>query len=181
MNRTAKKNNKKASEKKSRRFNFVDLLLILLVLAIIAGAVYLFSPGSVFKKMGTTEHGTLSYTVEFHGVDGEYLNKIKENDVVVDSVTKNILGTVAAVDYNTKQTVLEYVKNEDDGTYSGVLSEYPNQYTVIVTITASAEHVSGDGYFVNNCRIAVGESMALRFPDFVAEGHCISMIPEDFQ
>lgn len=178
MNSTAKKN---TSEKKSRRFNFVDFLLILLVLAIIAGAVYLFSPGSFFQKAGASEQGTLSYTVEFHGVDGEYLNKIKENDIVVDSVTKSSLGTVTAVDYNTKQRVLEYVKNEVDGTYTGVLSEYPDQYTVLVTITAPAEHVSGDGYFVNNCRIAVGEGMALRFPDFVAEGHCISMIPENFQ
>ena len=82
--------------------------------------------------------------------------------------------------HNTKQTVLEDVE-EEDGTYTGVLSEYPNQYTVLVTITASAEHIPGDGYFVNNCRIAVGEGMALRFPDFAAEGHCISMVPENFQ
>ena len=183
MNSTVKKNNKKA-DKKSRKFNFVDFLLILLVLALIAGAVYLFTQGSIFKKLGATEQGTLTYTVEIQGVDAEYLNIIKESDVVVDSVTKNTLGTVSAVDYNTKQTVLEYVKNEDeDGnvTYTGVLSEYPNQYTVLVTITAPAEYVSGDGYFVNNCRIAVGEGLALRFPDFAAEGYCISMVPENFR
>ena len=176
----AVKKKSNASEKKERKFNFIDFLLIVLVLAIVAGAIYLFSPGSFLNQIKTEKQGTLSYTVEIKGVDGEYLNKIKENDVVVDSVTKNTIGTVVAVDYNTKQTVLEYAK-QSDGTYTGVLSEYPDQYTVLVTITASAEYASGDGYNVNNRRIAVGEAMALRFPDFVAEGHCISLIPEDFR
>jgi hypothetical protein len=131
-------------------------------------------------KAGTTKHGTLSYTVEIQGVDGEYLNMIKENDVVVDSVSKSTLGTVTAVDYNTKQTVLEYVK-QNDGTYVGQLSEYPDQYTVLVTITVSADYVEGTGYAVNGRRIAIGEGMALRFPDFAAEGYCISLIPDNFQ
>ncbi len=180
MNSTVKKKKNKAPNTKQRKFNFVDFLLIVLVLAIIAGAVYLFSPGSFINKLGSAKQGTLSYTVEIQGVDGEYLNKIKENDVVVDSVSKNTLGTVAAVDYNTKQTVLEYAE-QADGSYVGVLSEYPDQYTVLVTVTAPAEYVAGDGYFVNNCRIAVGEGLALRFPDFAAEGYCISLIPENFQ
>ncbi len=179
MNETIKKKAKKPSEKKQRKFNFVDFLLILLILAIIGGAVYLFLPGSFINKTGKAKTGTLVYTVEIKGVDGDYLNKIHENDVVVDAVTKNTLGTVSAVDYNTKHTALEYVQQQD-GTYEGVLSEYPNQYTVLVTITASADYVDQDGYFVNNCRIAVGQGMALHFPDFAAEGYCISIIPQNF-
>lgn len=179
MNDTVKKKKNKSSEKKTRKFTFVDFLLIVLVLAIVAGAMYLLSPGSFVNKLGVSEHGTVEYSVEIRDVGSEYLNKIKENDVVVDSVTKNTLGTVTAVDYNTKQTVLKY-EQKQDGSYEGALSEYPDRYSVIVTITASGEHVDGDGYFVNNCRIAVGESMALRFPDFAAEGYCISLIPENF-
>ena len=177
MNEAIKKKSKK--EKKQRKFNFVDFLLILLALAIIGGVVYLFTPGSFINKMGKAQEGILVYTVEIKGVNADYLNKIHENDVVVDAATKTTLGTVTAVDYNTKQTVLEY-EEQEDGTYAGILSEYPNRYTVLVTITATANYVAKDGYFVNNYRVAVGESVALRFPDFAAEGYCISMIPQNF-
>ena len=172
-----KKKSGKAAEKKERKFNFVDFLLIVLILAIIGAAVYLFTSGAFFKLKGADQEGTMIYTVEIQGVSSDYLNQIKENDVVVNSVTKNTLGTVTSVDYNTKQTVLEYV--EVDGVYEGVLSEYPDQYTVLVTVTATAKYVAGDGYFVNDCRIAVGEGLSLRFPNFTAEGYCISLIPPE--
>lgn len=175
MNKKAKK----VGEKKPHKFNFIDFLLIVLALAIIVGAVYLFTSGTFINKFRSDEEGTVSYTIEIQGVSGEYLNKIEENDVVVDSVSKATLGTVVAVDYNTKQTVLGYVQ-KDDGNYEGVLSEYPDQYTVFVTVTSSAKYVSGKGYLVNDRRIAVGEAMSLRFPDFAAEGYCISLIPENF-
>ena len=177
MNRKEKKKNNKPAEKKQRKFNFVDFLLIVVILALVAVAVYLFTSGTILDKLKSDTSGTLTYTIEINGVSGEYLNKIKENDVVVHAVTKSTLGTVATVDYNTKQTVLEYVENE--GVYQGVLVEYPDRYTVHVTVTTNAKYVEGDGYFVNNCRIAVGEGMSLHFPDFAAEGYCISFVPHD--
>lgn len=179
MNNTVKNKKSRKPEKARRKFTFIDFVLIVLVLAIITGGVYVFLSGSIFAKI-KAEEGTVSYTVEIRGVDAAYIDKIKENDVVVDGVTKSTLGTVIATDYNTKETSLEYVVQED-GTYLGTLSEHPNQYTVFVIITAPAKHVAGDGYFVNDCRIAVGEKMSLHFPDFAAEGYCISVIPENFQ
>ena len=104
---------------------------------------------------------------------------IGEGDAVGDAVTKHGLGTVESVDYSIKQTELGYVKNEND-TYEGVLNEYSDRYNVLVTITAEAEYVPGDGYHVDGTRIAVGEAMSLRFPDFLCEGHCISLAAENF-
>lgn len=169
---------KNSKSEKKRRFNFVDFLLIVLVLAIIAGAIYLFLPGSFIRNIGNSTSGTLSYTVELKGVDAEYINKIKENDIVVDSVSKVTIGTVTAVDYNTKYTVLEYTENE--GQYEGVLADYPDRYNVLVTITTAADYTPKKGYSVDSCRIAVGEALSLRFPDFAYEGHCISLVAEDF-
>lgn len=169
---------KNGNVQKKRRFNVVDFLLIVLVLAIIGGVIYLFLPGSVIRNMGSSTSGSLSYTVELKGVDSVYLNKIKENDIVVDSVSKTTIGTVTAVDYNTKYTVLEYT--EKDGQYEGVLADYPDRYNVLVTITTTAEYTPKKGYSVSGCRIAVGEALNLRFPDFAYEGHCISLVAEDF-
>ena len=191
MSEAIKKKTKKASDKKQRKFNFVDFLLILLILAIIGGAVYLFSPGSFINKVGKSTEGTLMYTIEIKGVDQEYIHKIKENDFVINAVTKSTLGTVSAADATNKDVVLDCieVKNEDiqegaeetkETKYEGALVQSADQYTILVTITATADYVKGDGYFVNNCRIAVGEGFSLHFPDFAAEGYCISIIPQDF-
>jgi hypothetical protein len=60
----------------------------------------------------------------------------------------------------------------------GVLSEHPNKFNLLVTISTTANYAEGSGYSVNATRIAVGEKLALRFPDYVAEGYCIYLETE---
>jgi len=168
-------------KKKKRGFNFVDFLLIIIALAIIGGVIYLFSPISFLKDLGSQINGTLDYTVEIRNVDVMFIENIKENDVVIDSVSKNTIGTVSAIDHNTKYTELDYRENAD-GQYEGVFLEYPDRYNITVTITADAEFLEGQGYSVNNCRVAVGEKMSLRFKDYVCQGYCVYVTPsEDFK
>ena len=57
----------------------------------------------------------------------------------------------------------------------GVLAAHDGKYNVIVTISADGEYKEGEGYSVNGRRIAVGEKMALRFPNYVGEGYCIAL------
>ena len=168
-----KANNLSQSADKKRRvgFNFVDVLLIIFVLAIVLVAINIISPMSVLDRFFKNDEKTISYTVEFLGVDEDYVNKILENDTVVDSVSKHTLGKVAAVDNNAQYTTLEY--NETDG--SAVLAAHEGKYNVIITVTASGEYKEGEGYSVNDRRIAVGEKMSLRFPNFAAEGYCIAL------
>ena len=64
---------------KSRRgFNFIDVLLILFILLVIVAAVNIVSPMSVFDRFKTDSERTIEYTVEIIGVDGEFIDKIKE-------------------------------------------------------------------------------------------------------
>ena len=74
---------------------------------------------------------------------------------------------------------MQYVINEnpEDGSKKteGVLAEYPDKYNVIITISAEASYAAEKGYSVNGTRIAVGEKMSLRFPDYVGEGYCIGV------
>lgn len=169
---------KNKSKKKKRGFNFVDFLLIIIALAIVGGAVYLFSPISFLKGLTSKVNGKLDYTIEIRNVDVMFIENIKENDIVIDSVSKNTIGTVVAIDHNTKYTELDY-RQTADGKYEGVLLEYPDRYNISVTITADAEFLAGQGYSVNNCRVAVGEKMSLRFSDFVCEGYCVYVTPSE--
>ena len=163
-------NESKVAKKKTYRFNILDVLLILLVIGVVFVAINIVSPMSFIKKLQADSSHTIEYTVEFIGVDEDFLDTIKENDNVMDSVSKNSLGTVVAVDYNTHYSELKY----DEANNVGKLVDYTDKYNVTVTITASGNYVSGEGYNVNAHRIAVGEKMSLRFPDYVGEGYCIS-------
>lgn len=163
--------NVKAVKKRKMRFNIVDFLLIVIALAVVAALLYVFLPNSFIKGIFADESVTIQYAIEFKGVDEAFLQSIKENDVVIDSVTKAELGTVTAIDYSTQYTELKY--DEESG--NGVLSVVPNKHNVIVTITANAAHDTDKGYTIGGKRIAVGELIAVRFPNFTGEGYCISV------
>ena len=163
----------KQKKKKQGRFNLIDFLIVLIILSLVASIVYLFSPVSLVRRFLAKESQNIYYTVEFQGVDEAFISKITENQTVVHSVSKNAMGTVTAVDYNTKYTELQLAYDEEEAV--GVLAEYPNRYNVVVTIYSESEYVEGSGYSVNGQRIAVGEKMALRFPDYAGEGFCIGL------
>ena len=171
MKREAKKGSAETlAKKKPYRFNFIDVLLILLAAAIIFVGINIIAPMPFVKELQADKNLTVQYTVELVGVEEAYLNKIKENDIVVDSISKNTLGTVLAVDYNNYYTELTY----DEITGQGKMVEYTDRYNVTVTIVAQGVYTKGEGYTVNSRRVAVGEKMSLRFPDYVGEGYCIS-------
>ena len=112
-----KNSNKQASSASSGKkvrvgFNFIDVLLIAFILAFVLLVINIVSPMSLISTMFKEESQTIYYTVEFVGVDEEYVEMILENDTVIDSVSKNTLGTVSAVD-NTQYTTLEYNEAED--------------------------------------------------------------------
>ena len=163
------------STKKKRvgRFNLVDFFLIVILLLVIATVLYVFAPFSQLQTLLKQESYNIEYTVEVLGVDEAWINKIQENDAVLNAVSKGNMGTVVAVDYNTKYTELQCVKEGDQ--YVGKPVEYPGKYNVIITISAKADYIEQEGYSVNSSRIAVGEKMTLRFPDYACEGYCIAL------
>ena len=146
------------------------MLIILAILLLGAIVVNLFFPNFVLNYSKNTEK-EIQYTVEFLCVDESLLDKINENDIAVDSVSKYSVGTVMTVDQNTPYTELEY----DKLNATGKLATYENKYNVLVTISVVADYNEGEGYSVGGKRIAVGEKLSLRFPDYAAEGYCINL------
>lgn len=161
----------KAAKKRKIRFNLIDFLLVIIALLVVAVLLYVFLPNSFISNLLADDSTTIQYAVEFKGIDEAFLESIKENDIVIDSVTKAEIGTVTAVDYSTQYTELKY----DEESRTGVLSVVPNKYNVIVTITANAAYDATKGYTISGIRIAAGELIAARFPNFACEGYCISV------
>lgn len=171
-----------APKKRKGRFNFVDLTLIIVAVLLVGAIVYLVSPVSLIKNWINKEAKVIRYEVEFTNVDEKFIDNIKAGDAVIDGVSKNALGTVIVdVDHNTKYSVLgvEPVVDADNtptGEYKSVMIEYPDKYNVRVTIEADANFYEGKGYTVNSKRIAVGEKLSLKFPEFAGEGYCVNVI-----
>lgn len=179
MRNNSSRNNTDGTAKGRRRgFNFIDFLLILFAVAIVLTAINIVSPMSLIDKLKADDSYTIHYTVEITGVGDEFLDKINENDTVVDAVSKFSLGSVEAVDYTVHST-LEYNESQGDGAGEGVLATHKDKYDILVTVKANASYMAEKGYFVGDRRIAVGEKMTLRFPDYVGEGYCIARSVED--
>lgn len=165
----------KTKKDKKGKFNFVDFLLIVIVLAIIAATVYVFVPKSWFGKIVADDTQDILYTVEIIGVDQKFAGNIKENNNVIDNVSKSSIGTVKAVSVDS-YSELKYVYDNPESTEgSGKLVTYDDKHNLVVTISASALYNKGEGYYIGSCRMAVGEKLSLRFPDYSCEAYCIAI------
>ena len=125
---------KNTETKKKRKFNVVDFFIVVIIAALIAILVYSFSPWSKIEKLWTADEVTIDYTIELRGVDESFIDLIKKNDSVVDSVSKNSLGKVTTIESIKKSSILEHKDGE------GILVEYPDKYDITVRITAKADY-----------------------------------------
>lgn len=162
MNNT---NNSAVKQKKiKRKFNIVDFLVLVLIVAIIGVAIYAVVYWANIKSLWATSTTDLQYAVELRGVDQKFVDKIKNGDAVTDAVSKNQLGIVDRVDKIEKYTTFS----------EGTLVEHPDKFNITVYISATAEYEQGVGYTVNGRRIAVGEIIEMRFPNFSSVAYCVA-------
>ncbi len=171
-------NNGAANNKKKRKFNIIDFFILVLIVALIASLVYALSPWSQLKKLWSTDEISFQYSVEFKNVDEQFIQLIENGDLVINSITKKEMGTVIDVDRSQKSYKLHYKENTDSEgkiTIEGTPVELENQYDITVYIKSSAIYEQGKGYTVNGDRIAIGEELSLRFPQFERSGYCVSI------
>lgn len=164
----------KHEKKKKRKFNFIDFMVVLVVLALLGSLIYLFSPWTHIEKIWSDSQVELMYFVEIKDVNPEDIELIKSGDAVINSVTKNSLGQVVEVTDINNSYIYDYVLN-DQGKMTCVITENPKKYDVTIKITALADYEEGVGYSVNGCRVAIGELLNLRLPTYSCSGYCTQM------
>lgn len=183
MNNNVTNNSNSKRKNAQQKFNIIDFLVLVLIIAIIAGSIYAVISWSDIKSLWSTSTVDLQYIVEFRGVDQAFIDKINDGDIVIDGVSKNQLGIVDSVASIDKYKVLDYkmIPEEDNNstivpaTYVGELVSYPDKYNITVYISSSAEYKEGVGYTINGRRIAIGEKIEMRFPEFSGIGYCTNI------
>mgnify|MGYP003308285749 CR=1 FL=1 len=164
-----RKTNQEAQKK--HKFNIIDGLVLALVLTIVAGIIIYFNP---FKwdqlEVDNTSQETVICVVELRDIESFESASIKKGDDVV-FVTKGFdVGRIIKVN-RTQSSKWELGENGDEM----VLINDKSKETVYITIELDCTYIDGQGYFIHNQQLLVGNDIELRLPHFNEIGRCISI------
>jgi cytoskeletal protein RodZ len=170
-------------KERSRRglFLIADVVLLAVIVAAIFFMVSLLTPFSLFDN-NKDEARTVTYTVEFKGVEKDAFASLRKGDTVVDKATGAVVGVVTDLEprkYVVYTDVPTAEKDETLDSHVVTRTEYPEEFTTVsVTVTVTADYAEGVGYSVDGCRIAVGREYELNFPGCAGKGVCVEFKAE---
>ncbi len=154
------------NETKKARFNFIDALIILVILAIIGAAVYLIAMERHANRSANL--GNVDYIVRISGVDEDALAFIAVGDTVKDSVSGEVMGIIRAVKTEKTAYYGSFAKQNADGSYTLAKSLYPDRYDVYVTISANAAIDARGIYYLGTTKLLTGSAVYFKVPSFAA-------------
>lgn len=139
-----------------KHFNVIDYLILILLAASLASAVYFFvHRNGVFTKYKYD----VEYKIQIDGIDAEFSENIAVGDAVCDKYTSFVIGTVTDVSV--------------DAHY---MDSYGVRDTVRMTVTVEARAEEHDGQLsVNGVTIAKGQNIYFRVPGLEYLGQCVDV------
>ena len=151
------------------KINFLDFLLMILIIAIIAAAIV-----SVFRSNPNRISGgdhEITYTVKCEMVNSEVAKNINIGDNIYDNETNQLLGTVEAIPTITPVYAVEY--QPPFGT--SVPVEVPTNL-VTLTFVLKAQVWENDGrYSVDSFDIIEGKTIVFHSEKLSLSGTCASI------
>lgn len=164
-------------ELKKARFNIIDAVIILIILAIIGAAAYL-----IITDMQSKNHsrlsGNMDFTVRIASVDENALHLFENGAIVKDSVTGAVLGEIAAVQTEKSRHFGNVaIPNEAEDGFTVPVSEYEDQYDVYVVVRASAEKDNRGIHYVQGNKILIGATVYFKIPSFTAISYVTDFTP----
>ncbi len=172
VNKPQKSKRRNTNDKEKRvRFNILDALVLICVLAVAILLIFVYSPLNMINT-GDRETAVI-YSVRIYGVPAEYAGYVDIGDAVNDRNGYDLGKVASAVE------VEQHVMFRFDPNSGGVRAVvHPDLVDLIITISANAE-VYDDGYLVDGRRIAVEGEYELLFPSLEAHGICVSLSEEN--
>jgi len=159
---------KTGHDRSQKRVTWVDLLILLAVILLIGG-------GGLILWRGTRAVPAVkvNYILCQKGVsapDEEWLTaQIQTGGVVFSENGTAHLGRVTGVE--VRPTKAPCVKNGEV-----VYAAVPNKYDLFVTVEAEGSFRAGDGFRVQDIRIAAGESGSFRVSGYFASGAVVVFV-----
>ncbi|MCL2158378.1 MAG: DUF4330 domain-containing protein [Oscillospiraceae bacterium] len=163
-------NKPESGQKKQYRFNIVDFVLIIVIVAAVSMLVYIMLGNNIFAG---SEDSTIMYTIEISLIKDDYLsmaNLITKGTKIIDSVRTNELGIIQDVKITDAYSLTTDME-------TGVVKEtaYPDHSKVVITVLAKCKKDKAK-FVVNGETIMVGVPINFRTPYLVSYGNCTSLV-----
>ncbi|MBE6636596.1 MAG: DUF4330 domain-containing protein [Ruminococcaceae bacterium] len=156
--------------KKKLFFNFIDVLLIVAILAATVTVVFFLRERRILTP-GSNETVEVIYQIEVSPLREDFRNLVSIGDRMTDSVKLSDLGEITDVSYaECRYTGV----NKTTGAI--VTSTFPGHVTMILTIRADAL-LTEAGYEIDGRLLLLGQPLSFRTPDFTGTGTCLSLEP----
>lgn len=155
--------------KRKIRFNFIDLLLLLVIAAAVFVLLYVFVLSDRSAPADVDSTVSVEYVVEIANIDERFADAVKRGQPVEDAIKRRIIGKVVgaeAKDY--EKIVFDYDTGEE------VLAASEGRITLYVTVEADVTETDS-AFTANGVAIRVGEQYSLIFPDLYGVGFCTSL------
>lgn len=151
-----------AEKKRKIAFGFIDVLILLAVVAVLVVFSF-YASGKWEDNNGGKAAQTMTYTVEVSNVDKDVAEQFKKGDALRDSRKDTAIGTITEVKgidpYKAPTT------NEENGTY--VMSERPGKYTVTFEVK-SAYQQTGNDVKISDVDVKVGSNLIVKGQGYAA-------------
>lgn len=172
-----------AKRHSGRKMNFIDWLLVLIVIACVGAFVY-FAFFSELGLFGSKEDKvSVQYTVKIENVNAEMLginadgekgtlncDFIDTKDKVYDCKTGTLIGRVTSVKYERSYKSTGMVDEYGDLVYA----PYVGYIDIIITVSASGS-LSDGIYSIDGYEIRVGSEIEFRTEGYTALGKCTAV------
>lgn len=149
-----------------KKINFIDILIILVVVLVVSFVVKYFSTNS--EKAYNVP--TVSYVIELKSLQQEYVDVFKEGDEIKDGVKGGYLGKV------TKVEIKDNVETRED-TLEGnfIQTSFENKKDVYLTIEGTPTTYTDTEILFATQEIKIGKIMHIKAKDYVGHGYIVGI------
>lgn len=149
---------------KSRKFNIIDILVVLIIIVFGIGIGIRVINGKTIK-----EQKEITYIVEVENVKDFTVNALKKSDLLTDEKTGTVLGEILSVEEDI------YKKEEQTSTGELISVEIPERYRCILTIKSTAKESEGKFMLDEKTEVVPGKEISVITKYVKTTGNVISV------
>lgn len=162
-------------KRKKVRFNLIDTVIVIFILAVIALAAYLLFGDFDFSF--DRNYKDIQFEVRIENVRKESLESLESQALLApqttvrNAVTGKEIGTISSVRTEKSHYYGGLVQGED-GYILGTM-ESEDVYDVYITVSAKAKRDSRDVYTVGDLRVVIGEPVYFKVKSYAATAYIV--------
>lgn len=154
-----------------KKFNWVDALIIVLIIAVGCGAYWFLNSRKV-QQQAASSNVTIHLTVEMSDITEEVAKSYKEGEAVTVGTTNVDTGVVTHVEY---EPLKKDIENYEEGIFQTV--EVEGLYTANITMELSGTETDTLISSANE-EYRIGEPLVFHGKGFAGEGYIVGLTTE---